>query len=772
MFRSQRAPLILILSILAGVLVALTPTAPAARASEGSWVGSNYVPLAQPARVFNRRVEANDTLSFSAFGTSGVPSEGTTGLVLAVTGSSAPEGAAVQIAPYGNAYVTARALQVDYLQTDPVSNTVTVGVNDAPGSKLHTVKEYWGKGAVTVTVDVVGYYTQTQGAGSGFVPVRQTKLFDTRDSTAIPAGQTRNVPLTGGIIPAGAASVSMNLIATGITEKGTIVAVPGGASSIGVNPVLTFWPGGGSMSNLVSAKVSAAGSVTFRNTSTASVHLLASAVGYTTSSTNTGAGWHPALNSTRTVSNLAPDAKSTVQVVGNGPSDVPATGAAAVFVTVHVSGTTGYGTLKVWPSGQEPGSLPSLLYYGGMTNELRWRSTGAIIVPGSDGKVIVENTGSDDVDIEIETDAWFSAPTDYTTAGGNPAFSVAHSGVKPCFAYLDPTAHVVWAGCSESDGGEVIWSILSPGHTFRGPVSVVKRPGGRFVVSALHARDGEVWFWEFAHTLTGPQATAIRSYRHVKSPPVAATLPDGTPVGFAVDVEGRYWAINLNVTAPNQPTWKPLNILTTPVVGELSVLTAPTNAIRLAGTTATGDVVTARYTAASTSLDWQSLGATGASGRVALGLSLAGQHRVAVAHTDNTLWSARIDGTTGLTVDGWHQVNTTYDGAQVELAGSPTMFYDPYTGLNGLLFRTSADGTGYLYRISENTTNSGKFEGTVWVTGSPAPYKYLLASADGPELYWTLSRELKVPVPASYQRAFMLTSPVLASVHDPWNPTE
>lgn len=56
-----------------------------------------------------------------------------------------------------------------------------------------------------VRMDVIGYYTKT-ATGGGFVALRETKLFDTRDAGqggVIPAGGSITRTLTGGIAPAG-----------------------------------------------------------------------------------------------------------------------------------------------------------------------------------------------------------------------------------------------------------------------------------------------------------------------------------------------------------------------------------------------------------------------------------------------------------------------------------------------------------------------------------------------------------------------------------------
>ncbi|MFL6173579.1 MAG: hypothetical protein ACJ716_11880, partial [Marmoricola sp.] len=266
----------------------------------------------------------------------------------------------------------------------------------------------------------------------------------------------------------------------------------------------------------------------------------------------------------------------------------------------------------------------------------------------------------------------------------------------------------VKVACAEDYGvaTDLIWTPVSAvGDTFSGPVTAVARPGGRFAVTAVHAPDGEVWTWEFPHSLGAQTVTVsvpIRSFRYTKTPVVAGTLPTGEPVGFTTDVQGRFWAINLNVTGPEQPTWKALDIPAAGVtpVGELTAVTTASG-IRLAGLTAAGNVVTGLYAGPGTALNWTSLGASGATGKVAMGVSRSGLTQWVVRHTDNTVWS--------LTGSGWWvQVNTTYNGSALPITGSPSSVYDPQTGLNGVFVRTAL-GTGYLYAIWESLPDSGNF---------------------------------------------------------------
>lgn len=712
-----RGTALLVLALLAGLLIATGQPTPAAHAGEGPVaVKGNYVPLAKPTRVLNTSLGTNTGVNFTAVGVTNVPRTGTTAVALTVTVKNTG-------ANWGSVYFDSNCSTCgDGTPVDvsleggkgPMTNTLILDIEQSRATNHLNARKYSETPTtISVQVDVIGFYTTTN-TGGGFVALRPTTLFNTRGDgdPMIPAGGSITRTLTGSAVPVGAAAVHLDAVVMNITAAGSLVAVPAGTDTNGY-PALTFWATATNRSGLVTVKLSPDGRATFKNTSTKPIHLLVRAQGYVTNSPETGADLQrtaPGLIQ----KNLDATEKIELQIAGNpwdAPPIIPAKGVAGVFINLEIFAPKGSGYVKIYPSGQAANSASFINFTADGTYD---RTSGAIVVPGDDGKITIEAAASGNFWLTLTTTAWFAAPTDYAPAGGNPAISVAHTSAGPCYGYLDPTAHNVRVGCATEYGdSEPIYSILSPGHRFEGPVSLVARPNGRFVVSARHAPDGEVWFWEIAHTTTAPVATGIRSFRYMKTPVVSATLPNGTPVGFAADIQGRFWAIDLNVAAPNQPTWKPLDIPLAGPQGELTAASTP-DGIRLAGVTAGGDVVTGLYASAtSTALGWQSLGAAGATGRVAIGLSQSDQVRLAVTHAgDNTLWSASIAAAGG-TVDGWHLVNTTYDGVPVALAGNPAMAYDPVDGKSILLFRSDAVGKGSLYRVRENPADSGVFDDAV-----------------------------------------------------------
>lgn len=752
-----------------GVLSVADSTAPpAARAAEGPSAEGNYVALARPVRVFNQQVKSDSSVDFTATGVSGVPRVGTTGLVLGVTVLNYTGTTDIQIIPHPITQNSAWegevwAVAAEQGRNHPVMSTVTVPVDETLTTNQLRVSEQgdvvnYPVSTATVYVDVIGYYTRNAVAGSGgFVAVRQQPLFDTRvdaAKTPLAANSNMTVQVTGlSSVPAGATSVYLNLTATSIAANGAVVAVPGGADPTGVLPSMRFWTGGGAVSNLVVARLSADGKVLLRNSSGGTVHLFGNVLGYSTSSPETGADWR-STSSWQRGGWIPANSKTTLAVRDVIMTQLPAIGTGGVFANIQVmTNEPSSGYLRIYPTGQAANTA-SAVYYGPDSTSLNNRRSGLIIAPGSDGNAILENVGSKDVYIRFRVQAWFEGPTDYApvpdiAAGvAGETVSVARTTGGPCYGYVDKAQHNVRVGCSSSSVSNVTWGIVSAtGHDFRGPLTMAAKPGGGFMVSALHVPDGEVWFWDLPHATFQDEPnkyTHVRSFRHFRQPLASATLPNGSPWGFTVDVRGQLWGADLSFTAPKLPAWKPLDMVPGLSLRDLSATSTP-GGVRVTGTTPSGDVLSGTFASpTSTSVGLKSLGATGAIGRPAVGVSKSGATPVAVAHTDGTVWSTNLDAT-GTVVGGWLKVNNVFlpAGAEpvtVDAVGSPTLAYDPKTGLNGVLFRSNI-GAGGLYIVWESAPDSGRFD--------TSPVGYLDTGSTGVESDVTAWDYRTLPQPSS-----------------------
>lgn len=280
------------------------------------------------------------------------------------------------------------------------------GVGGVPASGKLSV--YLPTGTAHLTVDVQGYYTTAFGSvGGGFVPVAHTALADTRSGLGgatgtIAKGASRTFTLTGGVIPAGAASALVDLIVTDATMQGWIAAyAPGGSNN---RSVMDYVPG--TTAHAVAVPLGADGRVTITNNGGAPIHLLLTAEGYHTGSQTTGWGLRTTSASRIMDTRHAGDGKpvasrATIDV----PLGLPAGSAAVLNLTVVSNSTGGY--LRAWPlDGTEPAT--SVTNYPAPNTSPR--AGLAVVSVGTDGTVRIRNVSSGTAHILVDLQAWFAPP--------------------------------------------------------------------------------------------------------------------------------------------------------------------------------------------------------------------------------------------------------------------------------------------------------------------------------------------------------------------------
>jgi hypothetical protein len=253
--------------------------------------------------------------------------------------------------------------------------------------------------------------------------VRPARILDTRSGLGATAGllrsgESRTFQVTGkgGVPTSGVGSVVLNVTAIKPTRSGYLTVYPSGRPRP-ATPNLNY-PAGRTTDNLVHIPVGELGKVSLYEWS-ADVHVVADVVGW---SSNGGAALQPGeglLNptmpiralDTRKTSVLGPAAARSVKVTGTGGSaGVPASGAGAVVLNVHVLRPTTAGYLTVYPGGQSRPSTWNLNFRTGETRANR------VIVPvGSGGTVTVYNSaGSSHVIVDVN--GWYTGPN--STVGG------------------------------------------------------------------------------------------------------------------------------------------------------------------------------------------------------------------------------------------------------------------------------------------------------------------------------------------------------------------
>lgn len=117
------------------------------------------------------------------------------------------------------------------------------------------------------------------GTRSTFEPLSPTKLLDTRTSSAIGAGLTRTVQVTGlAGVPADATAVVVNVTVVSPSVGGYLIVYPNGAPRPGV-ATITF-PAKQTIANLATVKIGSLGRIVVFNSTGAARHVLLDVTGY------------------------------------------------------------------------------------------------------------------------------------------------------------------------------------------------------------------------------------------------------------------------------------------------------------------------------------------------------------------------------------------------------------------------------------------------------------------------------------------------------------
>ena len=199
-----------------------------------SIVPGGYIPITQ-ARVADTRtgtgtpqvqIPASGSINVQVDGVAGIYGESAVAANLTVPVPSAA--GSLYAYPTGG---TAGPSQLSFAAgaTDSIGSTVAVGSNGMITLKNGSTKP------IDVAVDVSGYFTDTSSAGSAFTPV-QSRILDTRTTTAVPAGGNLDIPIGGtNGIPTifGAAAVNFTILSG--TAKGFLTAWPTGQDMPGTS---------------------------------------------------------------------------------------------------------------------------------------------------------------------------------------------------------------------------------------------------------------------------------------------------------------------------------------------------------------------------------------------------------------------------------------------------------------------------------------------------------------------------------------------------------
>ena len=341
--------------------------------------GSDFTPFG-PTRILDSRkdegfdgpVGANDTASLKVVGAQDaagdtVPDD-VTAVVLNVTVTESTSNGYLTV--YGDDDVNGYeqdnpgTSNLNFHANQNVANLVTV-----PVGNNGLVDFYNGatKGSTQVIADIAGYYTAS--AASSYVAITPTRILDTRKGVGaakkqIPSDGSINVTVAGANgIPDDATAVAVNLTSVDSTKNGLITAYPTGQSLPGVSNL--NYAGGSTVANMAIIPIGTDGQVTFDNTSTGPVDLLADVAGYyTADSTTAGASAYipfPAperIFDSRSSENIYPGPLATDKAYDLPLEDPSEPFTTAVFNATVVS-PTGNGFLSLYPYAPSAPTKPS-----------------------------------------------------------------------------------------------------------------------------------------------------------------------------------------------------------------------------------------------------------------------------------------------------------------------------------------------------------------------------------------------------------------------------
>lgn len=484
---ARRRGIVLVVGLVAGLLAGLGGGQPA-RAAAGSPLGDSgpFVVPVGPNRLVDTRPDGvtvdhiaehtgpltqGDTDSFAIIGRGGVPAtvDSVAAVVLnvTVTGSSAPS--FLTAFPSGTNRPNASNLNFAAGQTIPNLVVVRLGADGA-------IALFNNTGSVHVVVDILGWMPTASSA----VAVAPARLQDTRAdgvtvdgvsqaTQAIGPGETRELKVTGrGNVPASnVAAVIVNVTAVAPTADSFLTVFPTGNPQP-TSSNLNFRPGA-VIPSLVVATVGTGGNISIFNHA-GTTHVIVDVLAYVPTGTDYRALVPGRLLDTRAGSPTVDGQEAGEGAIGPGLAGartlpiagrygVPATGVAAVLLTVTATEPTQPTFLTVYPTGNNPPNASNLNVVAGQTipNMVLARL-------GTNGSVdIFNNTGN--IHVVVDIAGWVVAPraTLFATGGDQALDPFA------CAARTDRRV-VCWGDTTHGQAGSLTgFNRMSPNRILTVP---------------------------------------------------------------------------------------------------------------------------------------------------------------------------------------------------------------------------------------------------------------------------------------------------------------
>lgn len=346
-----RRPSITVVSavlLLAGSLMPVLATHPAAAATATGCTGARFHPLA-PTRVYDssdpgaaRVGQVPVAVDLSAM----LPSDACA-VVATVTGAAASAGTYVTAYPDGSPRPLASNLNLR--PGEDSADLVTVAVGSTRAMDL-----YVNQGTARLIVDVAGWYSATDPSATDvYVPTSPVRVLDTghgigTSATSVGPGGALSLSLSALHVPAGADAVTVNLTAVGGAAPTFVAAYPA-ASPRPTTSVLNV-SAHDTRAALATVRISSRGLTIYNNAGT--VRLVADIQGWY-SPTATGTVFTSATPP-RVSSSLGAASTTDVTIDGGGPAP-----AAALF-TLTAAGATTATVERAYPTPASGSAVPNV----------------------------------------------------------------------------------------------------------------------------------------------------------------------------------------------------------------------------------------------------------------------------------------------------------------------------------------------------------------------------------------------------------------------------
>ncbi|GAA0598199.1 hypothetical protein GCM10009534_35700 [Kribbella sandramycini] len=332
-----------------------------AEAAPGTGAGL-YVPLATTQRIYDSGstlVQAQETKTVTFTGKGGIPATGVSAIAATVQVLSPTAGGSLPAWPAGEAQPAVSGL-LFAANMNYMSGSAVIRLN-ASGQASFANKS---SGTLRIRVDVTGYFTSAEAttAGSRFVPLRQSRVVDTRSKVGVPgttpvgADKTITFQVAGlaGLPAASSISaVAVNVTALVPTAAGGWTLYPAGATRPTVNHGLHLQTRPKTNSSIV--KLAADGRLSLTNNSTGTSHFTVDVTGYFTSASNaTVASSRVVALSPRRILDTGSTqiaAGATVNLRVTGAGGIPTSNVAAVAINLIASGSATSGDFRVYSAG-------------------------------------------------------------------------------------------------------------------------------------------------------------------------------------------------------------------------------------------------------------------------------------------------------------------------------------------------------------------------------------------------------------------------------------